>query len=167
MSVPSSRRRLSHSLFILASVVWLACPVLPAQTEGQLKALYAQSELVVSGTISEALPFTSGISAMWSVRMTVNEVFKGDPALKGQEVLMQADLLPASGVKFWKAPPDGGANYFKTGEARVLFLQPTRRSSPVWEVIPTSVPSEGSQVSDHTAQISVLRRLQVEAWPFK
>lgn len=167
MSVPSSRLRLSHSLFLLVSVVWLGCSSLPAQSDGQLKALYAQSELVVSGTISYALPFTSGVSAMWSLRMNVDEVFKGDPALKGQEIRLQADLLPDQDARSWQPPSDGGTCHFKTGTTRAIFLRSTGKSSPAWQVIPTSVPSDGSPTPNHTAQVSALRQLQIEAWPFK
>lgn len=167
MSIPRSRSRLFQGLFFLAAVVWLVSPTLPAQTAGQLKALYSQSETVVSGTISEALPFTSGISAMWSVRMKVDAVLKRDPAPKGKVIRMQANLLPIPGAESWKPPTDGGASHFMANPTRTLFLRSTGRSSPSWEVIPTGIPSAGSQAPDHAAQISALRRLQVEAWPFK
>lgn len=167
MSLSSGRRRLSRGFFLLTAVVWLTSLTLPAQPDDQLKALYAHSELVVSGRISYALPFTSGVSAMWSLQMTVDEVFKGDPSLKGQEIRLQADLLPDADARSWHPPSDGGASHFKNGATRVLFLRSTGKGSPAWEVIPTSVQSDGSQTPNHTVQTSALRRLQIEAWPFK
>lgn len=159
-------RHLTRCFFLLVSVTWLASSSLPAQSDDQLRALYTPSELVVTGTISEALPVISGC-IIWSLQLKVDEVFKGDPALVGQEIRLRADLLPGPDSGSWKPPTDEGASYFKAGATRVLFLRSTGRSSPAWQAIPTSVPSDGSPSPDHTAQASTLRRLQVEAWPFK
>lgn len=161
-----SSRHLTRRFFLLTSVVWFGSTRLPAHSDGQLKVLFAQSELVVSGTISYALPITSG-TIMWSLEKKVDEVFKGDPAMKGQQIRLQADLLPDSNARSWQPPADGGASHFKTGATRVLFLRSTGKSSPAWQVIPTSVPSDGSQTPDHAAQACALRQLQIEAWPFK